>query len=345
MIPSSGMLQCRLACLYACYVPKLPCGDTDTPIFMPALSQQCCNSTRHACLHACCEAQAHLFWCMLCWAYLFTYLPCFIAATWWRGHGFFVCLLYPGVPGRCMDTLVSTAAVSQHCHLVARECRFACPLSPRAIPWGYGGFCLCSSHVPAWECLSASRSCPALPCGSCSVLQCPRNATYCATIWALLFPSDATWLCRQCGRIYSCAYCVSTVPLGGISTPDCMHAFFVQAASHGGMSTPIAHLHMAAWACMLACWLCPSPSRWQPGMPVHVLTMSQCHHMESSIPVCIPDTSQHYGNAGAPVLTPSPTSWCHEHACLRACHVPALLHGDANMLVCAPAASRHRAHV
>lgn len=151
MIPSSGMLQGRLACLYACYVPKLPCGDTDTPISMPALSRQCCNSTRRACLHACCEAQAHLLWCMLCWAYLFTYLPCFIAATWWRGHVFFVCLLYPGVPGRCMD---------------GHPCFYGCRVS--ALPPGGTGMPVCmpsvSQHHPLgiWRFLFVLRPRPSM---------------------------------------------------------------------------------------------------------------------------------------------------------------------------------------
>lgn len=148
MIPSSGMLQCRLACL-----------------------------------HACCVAQAHLFWCMLCPS----------PTTWWHGNA--------GLHALCL---------------------------PAPSPGDMEVFCLCSGHIPAWECLSASRSCPALPCSSCSVLQCPCNATYCATIWARLFPSDATWLCRQCGHIYSCAYCVSIMPLGGISIPDCMPSLFEQ---------------------------------------------------------------------------------------------------------------------
>lgn len=113
---------------------------------------------------------------------------------------------------------------------------------------------------------------------------------------------------------------------------------------------------MAARACILACCLCPNPSRWQPGMPVHALALSQCHHMDFSTPVCMPDMSQHHhvvtwaplfacflypvpphGNTGTPVPTPSPTSWCHKHACFHARHVPALPQGDAGMLVCAPA--------
>lgn len=100
-------------------------------------------------------------------------------------------------------------------------------------------FCLCSGHVPPRECLSASRPCPALPCSSCSILQCSCNGTYCATIWACLFAYSQVMprgcAGRQCGRIYSCAYCVPVMPLGGRSIPDCMPSLFKQ------------H-HMAEWA-------------------------------------------------------------------------------------------------
>lgn len=127
-----AMLQFDTPCLFACLLcpsmvehalfayllcPVPPCGGTG--IAVSACDVHVVSQHRHLLTRG---------------AYLFMYLPCFIAATWWRGHGF-LCLLCPGVPGRCMDALVSRAAVSQHCHLVARECRVACPLSPRAITW------------------------------------------------------------------------------------------------------------------------------------------------------------------------------------------------------------------
>lgn len=162
-------------------------------------------------------------------AYLFMYLPCFIAATWWRRHGFFVLAVSrstrevhgrPCFYVRCVSALPPGGmgmpgclpSVSQGHHLVIRAFFVCAPAMSH-----HGNACLQAGHV---------QLCHA------AVAVFYSNATYCATIWACLFAYSQVmphgYAGRQCGRIYSCAYCVPVMPLGGLSVPDCMPSLFKQ---------------------------------------------------------------------------------------------------------------------
>jgi hypothetical protein len=64
LCPPSGMLQFRLACLHAYYIPKLPHGDSGIPACVTALSEQCYDLAHHASLHACVPQHCYMTECV-----------------------------------------------------------------------------------------------------------------------------------------------------------------------------------------------------------------------------------------------------------------------------------------
>lgn len=119
---------------------------------------------------------------------------CLSTATWWHGNAGLHALCLPGPSPGDTGVFVCAPAMSHH-----------------------GNACLQAGHVQL--CYAA-------------VAVFYSNATYCATIWACLFAYSQVmphgYAGRQCGRIYSCAYCVLVMPLGGLSVPDCMPSLFKQ---------------------------------------------------------------------------------------------------------------------
>lgn len=205
--PSSGMLQCRLACMHACYIPKLPRGDMGMPVCMPPVPYHCymvehvglfacplcpvspCGGTGTV-VRACCipvyqaVVQTHLFWCMLWHS----------TATWWHMHtcsctwhvpsslpggmGIYVqvcCVQMLPPPSTtplftrlwCLVVVLWQACLHtfhvQCLHVMEWAWLFALA---RGVPAASQ-----HRHLVARECLFASRSHPAPPCGSCR--QCP----------------------------------------------------------------------------------------------------------------------------------------------------------------------------
>lgn len=208
-------------------------------------------------------------------------LPTSSASAWWHCHGY-LCLLYSRVPGRCVDILVcmlpcclSTATWWQE-----NVCLHAFCL-PAPSP-GDMGILICHPaisqchHVAARECLFASRSCPASPCGSCRQISChischnmsmpictPAVSKRChmAVQPGLLTSLPCPTTC-QCGHTYSRAYYVPMMPLGGTGIPDCMPSVFTQCCMVEGAHL-FAHLYDTA------------PPHGSIGMHVCLLPVSQ----------------------------------------------------------------------